>query len=137
MSLKLVNDTGLDVEWTPEIDMILSALDAAWTDPGERRSTSRLRYRVPVLLRLYSDLDDTPGWVLYTRDADPRGIGFITRQRLPLGYGGKIDLVTPDGLHAEIPCTILRCRPCVNDWFEGAIAFNRPQAAFRVWGDNA
>lgn len=118
--------------WTPEVDLIMSSLDAAWEDAADRRTTPRMRFRVVATLRLYADLDDSAPWTLFIRDVHTRGAGFITKQRLPLGYGGRLQIVGPDGRELDIACTVLRCRPCVNNWFEGALSFNRPQDAFQV-----
>ncbi|MFT3786546.1 MAG: hypothetical protein QM770_10315 [Tepidisphaeraceae bacterium] len=69
--------------------------------------------------------------LLFVRDADPKGIGFITQHRLPLGYGGRLQIALPDGENdLEAGCTIYRCRPCSSDWFEGALTFNRAQHVF-------
>lgn len=113
-----------------EVDFILSALEAAGHAHLQRRAAPRRSYRVQATLRLYSDEASSPPWVLYTRDACRRGLGFITRHRLPLGYGGVVHLRGPDGRVLEIHCTLSRCRETVNGWFEGALHFNREQYVF-------
>ena len=62
------------------------------TTAGDTRG---MRYRVAADLRLFSDTPGIPAWRLYTRDASARGIGFVTRDRLPLGYGGVVQLPSP------------------------------------------
>jgi hypothetical protein len=138
------------------VDLILSALDAARARnepvraaepaacaaarpaPGgavadiDRRLIYRIPYHVRAHLRLFSDGAGEPPWTLYTRDVDPRGLGFITPHRLPLGYGGWVELFTPRGHKTRIQCTLLRCRQAVNGWFEGHLAFNRPQWQFEI-----
>jgi hypothetical protein len=81
-------------------------------------------------LRLFSDPPGIAPWALYTRDVNPRGLGFITPHRLPLGYGGSIELVTPAGRRARIHCTLFRCRQAVQGWYDGALYFNREQYIF-------
>jgi hypothetical protein len=116
--------------WPPQVNMILSAMDAAPRPGSDGRRVERLAYRVRAQLRLHADLPDTPPWQLYTRDIDPRGVGFITPHRLPLGYGGVIELLTPRGDKTEIACTLYRCRQVLPGWYEGAAYFNREQHMF-------
>jgi hypothetical protein len=118
--------------WPPEVDVILSAMDLAHDrdlDP-ERRVQGRLPYRVRGELRLFADAPDAPPWRIYTRDADQRGLGFITPHRLPLGYGGWVEVLAPNGRKMKIPCTLFRCRQTVPGWYEGALYFNREQWVF-------
>jgi len=97
----------------------------------ERRTAGRSPYRVRAELRLFRDRPGSPAWLLYVRDADPRGLGFISPHRLPLGYGGYVELVAPTGRPLSVPCTLFRCREAVPGWYEGAMNFNREQADFR------
>src|SRR5687768_18539296 len=90
--------------WPAEVDLIISALAAgedrakALPSPVLRhREVPRTLYRVVAELRLYSDVSGADGWRLYTRDVSTRGLGFITQHRLPLGYGGALDLAAAGG----------------------------------------
>jgi hypothetical protein len=133
-----------DTDFPPQVDMILSAIEAgqfaananneasapaAPARPGqaERRRTKRATYRVRAHLRLFSDQPGDASRVIYTRDVHPRGLGFITPHRLPLGHGGIVELPTPAGKIVSIPCTLLRCREAAPGWFEGSVYFNREQ----------
>jgi hypothetical protein len=118
--------------WPAEVDLILSALDAGKSMDANRRLGTRLPYRVRATLRLFSDRPGSEPFVLYTRDVDPRGMGFITANRLPLGYGGEVELFTPRGAKVRIHCTLLRCRQAAAGWYEGAATFNREQWSFEV-----
>jgi hypothetical protein len=89
-----------------------------------------LLYRVRAELRLFADEPQAEPWVIFTRDADPRGLGFITPHRLPLGYGGSVALLTPGGRKQRIACTLYRCREVSPGWYEGALYFNREQWMF-------
>jgi len=114
--------------WPPEARMILSALEAG--DSGlrdNRRVHTRNLYQVQAFLQLFSDPDGAPPWKLYTRDVSPRSLGFLTPHRLPLGYGGIVELPAPDGQTIRAHCTLLRCRQTVRGWFEGALSFHRRQ----------
>jgi hypothetical protein len=125
----------------PQVEMIISSMEAgrhAWLQEmesagrhaDERRNSDRRPYRVRAELRLFRDRPGSPAWLLYIRDADPRGLGFISPHRLPLGYGGYVELVAPSGRPVSIPCTLFRCREAVQGWYEGAMSFNREQADF-------
>jgi hypothetical protein len=95
--------------------------------PVDRRGADRAAFRAVAELKLFSDERGREPWVLYTRDVAPRGMGFITRHRLPLGYGGILRMRGPHGEELAIDCSVRRCRPAVNGWFEGAMSFNREQ----------
>ena len=125
-----------DELWPPEVDLILSAMEAGTVDEAtlNRRYARRMPYRVRAALRLFSDAPQTPPWALYTRDVDRRGLGFISPHRLPLGYGGTVELYAPSGSKAKVPCTLFRCRQTVQGWYEGALYFNREQRGFDVEG---
>ena len=117
--------------WPPEVDLILSALEAAGVPHDNRRAHPRMSYRVAADLRLYSDPPGTPAWRLYTRDVSVRGLGFITAHRLPLGYGGVVQLATPQtGRIISVAGTLFRCRELTGGWFEGSLYFNREQWIF-------
>lgn len=113
-----------------EVDFILSALETARSGSTDRRASGRVVFRTLAELQLYSDSPGEKPWVLYTRDATTRGLGFITRHRLPLGYGGIAHVRGPNGEDLTIPCTVRRCHETVNGWFEGSLSFNREQWAF-------
>ena len=113
-----------------DVEFILSALEAGQFSGATRRKQDRRAYRVEAKLKLFSDGPDASPWTLYTRDASHQGLGFVTRHRLPLGYGGIITLLNPQGREVKIDCTLLRCREAVTGWFEGSMYFNREQPGF-------
>ena len=83
-------------DWPAEVELVLSALEAAARRARRPPAVTRAcRHRVPAELRLFSDTPGSAPWRLYTRDVSIRGVGFVTRDRLPLGYGGMIVLATP------------------------------------------
>jgi len=114
----------------PEVEFILSALEAGEHPGIQRRGTNRARYRVAASLKLFSDTPQALPWTLYVRDVNAKGSGFVTRHRLPLGYGGILTITDPQGRTARIDCTLLRCREAAAGWFEGSMYFNRAQAIF-------
>jgi hypothetical protein len=123
-----VNQKGLP----PEAEFIISALEAgAGGFKGQdRRKGDRYPYRVSATLKLYSDDPKAPPCTLFVRDVGIGGLGFVTRHRLPLGYGGVLTIRAPDGRSLSVDCTLLRCREAIGGWFEGSMYFNREQVAF-------
>ncbi len=112
--------------------MVLTALESAGWEK-ERRQQRRNAYRVKATLRMFADAPAARSRVLYTRDASHRGVGFITRERLPLGYGGMLRLPSPKSSKSlNIACTLCRCRMAAPGWYEGALHFNRDQAEFLI-----
>lgn len=114
-----------------EAAMVLTAMEAAGGREN-RRKGARTTYRSTASLWLFADAPGSSARVLYTRDVNERGIGFVTRERLPLGYGGVLRLPGPQtpGQIFSIPCTIYRCRLAAPGWYEGALHFNRDQTEF-------
>ena len=114
-----------------EVEMILSALEAGAPAHDNRRRHPRMRYHVTAYLHLFSDTAaGGPPSTLYTRDVSVRGVGFVTKHRLPLGYGGVVQLPSPSGQRVSVNGTLFRCRELSNGWFEGAMYFNREQWVF-------
>lgn len=127
--MRIGNESGgatLEQEEFPrEAEMILSAMEAGAPRHPDRRYDSRKSYRTRASLQLYAEPADAPPRILYTRDIDQRSVGFITPSLLPLGYGGWITLVGPNGEEVSVECTVYRCRKTVSGWHEGAVRFNR------------
>jgi hypothetical protein len=115
--------------WPAMAELILSALEsgAHQVKSTNRRSKSRVPHRVRGRLRLFSDTPHTGPREIFTRDVHARGLGFITPHRLPLGHGGFISFIAPDGRPRRLQCTLHRCREAAPGWFEGALCFNREQ----------
>lgn len=109
--------------WPAEVDMILSAMEAAGAVSADRRDGDRSPHHTRAELRLFAHDPLSLPTPLFTRDISPTGIGFITKDRLPLGYGGVVSFVQEDGTKIAMACTIFRCRPLINGWFEGALHF--------------
>ena len=118
-------------DWPAQVELIMSALDTGQFD-ANRRSARRNAYRVKARLRLFSDPPMASPWVVYTRDVHSKGLGFISPHRLPLGYGGLIELPGPEGGVIHINCTLSRCREAAPGWYEGSLYFNREQAEFAL-----
>jgi hypothetical protein len=117
-----------------EVSVILSALEAAKHSGKhpqvDRRAARRLPFRVTATMRLFVDAAGTPGRVIYTRDVNRRSLGFVTRHRLPLGYGGMLEIPSEEGGSQTVYCTLLRCNEASPGWYEGSVYFNRDQPQF-------
>jgi hypothetical protein len=113
-----------------EVAMVMSALEAGGGHRIERRLANRFPFRAVAQLRLFRDAPETPAWELFTRDINRRGMGFITRHRLPLGYGGTVALPGTNKRLGPIHCTLFRCREAAPGWYEGSLGFNREQMQF-------
>jgi hypothetical protein len=119
-------------QWPAHVQMILSALETGQNAPSERRGTRRAAYRTKAHLRLFTAAKNATPALLYTRDACARGMGFITPHYLPLGYGGKVELILPTGRLALAHCTLSRCRQFSPGWYEGALSFSRDVEEFAL-----
>jgi hypothetical protein len=126
--------TVLDIEEAPaipdEVSLLCSALSTGQHVAAERRARKRRPYRMAAYLQLFSDGAGTEPTLLYTHDVDTRGLGFVTQRRLPLGYGGMLEVPGPDGRIMRVNGTLIRCRPAAPGWYEGALSFNREQPDF-------
>lgn len=118
------------VAWPPEVDLILSALESGQHAAANRRAQARRPHRVAARFRLFTDPPGPALRTLYTRDACPRSVGFITSEVLPLGYGGILELPMPDKRIIRVQCTLQRCRLAAPGWYEGALHFIREQRDF-------
>ena len=129
ISMEIVPVVATDMNlWPPEARLILSAIQAGeGASARDRRDNDRTAHQVRALLRLFSDPDGSAPWPIYTRDVTARSAGFITPHRLPLGYGGIVDLASTTGQVISAHCTLFRCRQTVQGWYEGALSFHRPQ----------
>jgi hypothetical protein len=126
----LSSDSHDPAYWPAEARLILSALEAAESTHHEnRRNSTRTLYQVQASLYLFSDPDGSPAWKLYTRDISSRSLGFLAPHRLPLGYGGIVELPGPNGKAIRAHCTLFRCRQTARGWYEGALSFHRRQWA--------
>ena len=118
-----------------EAAMVITAMEAAMEarlrqlSPMERRlrRISRVTLRVAAHLRLWADGLDGEPWQLFTRDVDGRAMGFVCKDRLPLGYGGWLGFALPGGGKQSLEATVTRCRPCSAGWYEGSLHFTHPQ----------
>jgi hypothetical protein len=110
-----------------EVENLFQVLEAQGYFDEDNRKRDRRELRCGATIKLFSDGSMR---TLFTRDVDTRGLGFVLKDRLPLGHGGTVELPAPDGNVLRINCTVLRCRRVADGWYEGAIYFNREQFIF-------
>jgi hypothetical protein len=112
----------------------ITALSAAFpAKPAvERRQAPRVKYQVVATLE---PVAVGPADVrVVTRDADPRGTGFVSTKPMPEGSRAVLHLPAPDGdANAEpqrIECRVRRSREMGNGLFEGSVEFLGEQPRF-------
>ena len=122
-----------------EARLILSSMEVADAQAYPRlrhpgadagRRGGRCEYHVRAQLALTADGPDAEARTLFTRDVTSDAVGFISPQRLPLGYGGTLTLDAPNGRRVTAAALLTRCRQSVRGWYEGALHFTRPQPDF-------
>lgn len=100
----------------------------------DRRSRPRLKYR--TVAKLQPGGADDENITLYTRDADPKGSGFVSNTPLAEDQEAMLNVPGPDGQPRRIACRVKRSRPIADGWFEGCVEFAGEQPVFcetRIW----
>lgn len=116
-------------QWPPRVKDVVAAVEAGRSPAADRRRWDRLRYRVKAQLHLKDAAGPMPS-ILFTRDANPHSIGFVTWHKLPVGKEGTIHLPLDDGEPREVACCVMRCRDFTDGWYEGALFFLEEQPTF-------
>ena len=110
----------------------VTALNAAFPAQGERRQVPRLKYQVVATLEPVAVGPDDVRVV--TRDADPKGTGFVSSGPIAEGARAVLHLPAPEGQpDAEpqrIECRVRRSREIGNGLFEGSVEFVGEQPQF-------
>ena len=114
-----------------DVTALDDALRATTAPPAtDRREAPRRPYQVSATLEPVS-LAGTPADVrVVTRDADPRGTGYVATGGLREGARAVMHLPTPDGRTQRIECRIRRSREIGNGLFEGSVEFIGVQPQF-------
>lgn len=100
---------------------------------GQRRMIPRATYERTATLS--TDGDDV---VLYTRDANSTGAGFVTPTSLYDNGGvATIRIPTPDGAVRHMKCHVRRAREIGEGWVEGYVEFDEPTNVFSTKRINA
>jgi hypothetical protein len=119
-------------ELPADVALVMSAMDAGrHGQTVDRRAGGRRQLRTAAALRLFANAGGPP-IIVYARDVGGRTVGFLARHRLPLGYGGTIELPGPTGEPVRVACVLLRCAPAAGGWYDGCAAFNRLQPQFEA-----
>ena len=128
--LDSVLESSVREAFPPEVEFILSAMEAGPVPVVERQQVQRIRHRVRARLQLHSDLEGVVPRTLYVKNVSTKAMGFVSERPLPLSHGGMVEVPGFDGRPVRVACTVLRCREAAPGWFEGAVYFNRPQESF-------
>lgn len=113
--------------WPADARKLMNLLDTGMVPQVDRRATHRQPYRVAAVLSSLTMEFGDRSIPLYIRDAGERAVGFIARRSLASGTRCVIRLPIPGGTTLDAPCTIRRCKPVGDGWFEGAVTFSSPQ----------
>jgi hypothetical protein len=110
----------------------VTALNAAFPAHSERRQVPRLKYQVVATLEPVAVGPDDVRVV--TRDADPKGTGFVSSGPIAEGTRAVLHLPAPDGDSTAEPqrieCRVRRSREIGNGLFEGSVEFVGEQPQF-------
>lgn len=134
--------------WLAEVaaaDQVITALGDAFPPAKERRRSPRLQYQVRARLELVDEggqvIDSVAArngsgaavsTTVHTRDLDPSGSGFVTREDLSGHDRGVLCLPAPDGNVRRIACHIRRAREVGGGWYEGVAQFDTEQPVFSL-----
>lgn len=113
----------------PHVQEVLSLMSA--TPPPavlERRRQPRAAYQVRAMLEPLDVIDgdsEHAAHVVYTRDANESGVGFITDRPEAVGREAVLSLASPaaEGVALNVRGIILRSREVADGWYEGALLF--------------
>ncbi|HVT87603.1 MAG TPA: hypothetical protein VHD56_02015 [Tepidisphaeraceae bacterium] len=118
--------------WPSEVRLITSVLEQQESLFENRRSMTRYPYRVKAGIEIIegSGMHPSRSVQVYTRDANARGLGFVSNRELSLGVKARLHLPSPADRPRWIACSIVRCRSFIDGWFEGAVLFDNDQRMF-------
>jgi hypothetical protein len=98
----------------------------------ERRHVSRARYQTRAWLQPFDETGAIRSPVIFTRDLDPHGLGFIARQDLAVLGRAVLHLPACNGSTVRVRCRVRRSRDIAKGWYEGVVHFDQEQARFAV-----
>ena len=111
-------------------DALRATTAAPITATGDRRQAPRQPYQVFATVEPVSVGPGAHDVHVVTRDADPRGTGFVSTGQLRAGSRAVMHLPTPDGTTRRIECRIRRSQEIGNGLFEGSVEFIGAQPQF-------
>jgi len=117
--------------WPAEAAAAVAALRAQTGALFERRSEHRHRYEVwATLVTDGQPYDGTTPHTIYTRDAEPRAVGFVTSEPIVPGSRATFHVTGPDGRPMVLTCHVRRCRAFRPGWYEGVLLLADEVMAF-------
>ena len=117
---------GDTCEWPHDAQVVMSSLEAGRAGgASERRMRQRRHFRVKAYLQLFGERIEEPAILLYARNLDDRGMGFVTQTRLPVSRGGVVQFRAANGAPVRTSIMVTRCREVSPGWYEGSVQFIR------------
>jgi len=96
----------------------------------ERRRRLRTGYRTRAWLQPVDDTAATRPPLIFTRDLDTEGLGFLASQDLSALGDAVLHLPDATGRAVRVPCHVRRSRDLEPGWFEGLLQFDASQPLF-------
>jgi hypothetical protein len=96
--------------------------------PVERRRLPRAAYEVAATLA--TDGVSGTEFILYTRDVNSGGSGFVTPVDISDIKAATLKIPTPDGHVRHLACHVVRARDISEGWVEGYVEFDEPTPLF-------
>jgi hypothetical protein len=118
----------------PVTDVATTDITQTPAEPAQdRRRLPRARYEVTATLS--TEGEEATEFVLYTRDVNSTGSGFIAPvDMFSVGAATNapvtIAIPTPDGQVRHVRCQVQRAREIGEGWVEGYVSFNEPASVF-------
>lgn len=98
----------------------------------ERRRVMRTSYRTQAWLQAADETGAVRPPLIHTRDLDPNGLGYISRQDLSALGDAVLHLPAANGRAVRVPCRVRRSREFDLGWFEGVVEFVQQHPMFAV-----
>lgn len=111
------------------------AMAAPIYDGPERRLLPRATYEQAVTLATGGI--ERNEYVLYTRDVNSGGTGFVTPVDIGDLQAATIKIAGPDGQMRHLRCHVKRARDIGEGWVEGYVEFDEPTSVFSTKRINA
>jgi len=110
----VTNDTAIP----QDARFVISILNGERSPNHERRRFPRRAFVAAAELEVLGEAAP-PRRTIYTRDANPWGVGYVTQHPLPVGRDATLRIWIAGEMLMLRSC-ILRCREVLPGWFEGA-----------------
>ena len=109
-------------KWPIEVRALIAYL----AKPRGRGTNKRRRPRKPLRIEASLWFDGrgaapVSAATIYTRDTSGPVLGILTQTPANLGQRVQLEWADPSGVNRRLDFRVMRCRPCREGWFEGAL----------------